>query len=137
LVKNKSWLPANATNVVSVDGVPLSALIKRTDTFDLAAEHAMAAKDFSEAANYYAEYLKKDRNNPVVLLNYANALAQSNHLPEAIAAVQQATKIDPEDAQAWGFLAQLYQATGNATGAREANGRAKAIMAELQEESGE
>jgi tetratricopeptide (TPR) repeat protein len=137
LVKNKSWVPANATNIVTVDGVPLSALIKRTDTFDLAAEHAMAAKDFAAAANYYAEYLKKDSNNPVLLLNYANALAQANRLPDAIPPVQQATKIDPEDAQAWGFLAQLYQATGNAAAAQEANRRAQEIMSELQEDSGE
>jgi hypothetical protein len=133
LVKNKSWLPANATHVVSVDGVPLSALIKRTDTFDIAAERAATARDFSAAANYYAEYLKKDTNNPVALLNYANALAQTNRLPEAIAAAQQATKIDPEDAQAWGFLGQLYQATGNAAGAQDANRKAQEIMAELQE----
>lgn len=133
LVKNKSWVPANAAHVVSVDGVPLSALIKRTDTFDIAAEHAMAVKDFAAAANYYALHLKSDANNPVALLNYANALAQSGRVPEAISAVQNATKIDPEDVQAWGFLAQLYQATGNAGAAQDANRRAQEIMAEQQE----
>lgn len=137
LVTGKSWLPANATHVVSVDGVPLSALIKRTDTFDIAAEHAMAAKDFNGAANYYAQYLKKDANNPVVLLNYASALAQAGHVPEAIAAVKQATQINPGDAQTWGFLAQLYQASGNAAAAQDANNRAQAIMADLQQNSEE
>jgi hypothetical protein len=137
LVKAKSWLPSNAAHVVSVDGVPLSALIKRTDTFDIAAEKAMAAKDFSTAANLYALHLQTDKNNPVALLNYANALAQSNRLPEAIAAVQSVTKIDPEDIQAWGFLAQLHQATGNMPAAQEANNRAQSLMAELQEEAEE
>ncbi len=137
LVKAKSWLPSNAAHVVSVDGVPLSALIKRTDTFDIAAEHAVAAKDFAAASNLYAQHLRIAGNDPIALLNYANALAQSNRLPEAIGALQQATKLDPEDVQAWGFLAQIYQATGNTAAAQDANSRAQAIMAELQEGSEE
>jgi tetratricopeptide (TPR) repeat protein len=133
LVKHKNWVPANAAHVVSVDGVPLSALIKRTDTFDIAAEHAIAAKDFASAANYYAQYIKNNANDPLALLNYANALAQSGRVPDAISAVQQATRIDPEDIQAWGFLAQLYSAAGNATAAQDANRRAQEIMQEQQE----
>ncbi len=133
LVKAKSWLPANAAHVVSVDGVPLSALIKRTDTFDIAAERALAAKDFSAAATLYGQHLRAYGNDPIALLNYANALAQANRLPEAISALQQETKLDPEDAQAWGFLAQLYQATGNAAAAQDANNRAQALVSEMQE----
>jgi tetratricopeptide (TPR) repeat protein len=137
VVKSKTWLPANATHVVSVDGVPLSALIERTDTFDIAAEHAASRKDFNAAADYYARHLKGDSNNPVILLSYANALAQANRLPEAISALQSATKIDPNDAQAWGFLAQLYQATGNSAAAQDASSHAQAIMIEMQEGSDE
>ena len=137
IVKAKSWLPQNAAHVVSVDGVPLSALIRRADTSDIAAERAMAIKDFAGAVNLYAQYLKTDPTNPVALLNYANALAGMNRIPEAIAAVQRATKVDPEDMQAWGFLAQLYNASGNAAATQDANSRAQAIMAELQEGSEE
>ncbi len=134
LVKSKSWLPQNAVNVVKVDGVPLSALIKRTDTNDIAAEHAMAAKDFNAAATYYGLHLKSEPNNTIMMLNYANALAQGNHLPEAVAVLQQVTKINPEDMNAWQFLAQLYQAMGNQAAAQDANSRAQAIASELQEE---
>ncbi len=137
LVKGKSWLPANAAHVVVVDGVPLSALIKRTDTFDLAAERAMAAKDFATAADLYAQHLRIAGNDPIMLLNYANALAQANRLPEAVSALQQATKIDPEDVQSWAFLAQIYQAMGNSAAAQDANNRAQSIMAEMQEGSEE
>jgi cytochrome c-type biogenesis protein CcmH/NrfG len=47
------------------------------------------------------------------------------------------TKIDPEDIQAWGFLAQLYNATGNAAAAQDANNRAQGLVAEMQEDAGE
>ena len=137
LVKAKSWLPANATHVVSVDGVVLSALIQRTDTNDIAAERALAAKDFPAAIGFYAQYLRKDSTNPAVLLNYAAALAMSNNLPEAIRAAERVTRINPEDFQAWGLLVDLYKAAGNQPAAQEAEARAQGIMAELQEDSEE
>jgi hypothetical protein len=133
LVKANNWLPKNAVNVVTVDGVPLSALIKRTDTSDIAAEHAMQAKDYASAVNNYAQYLKANPNDPIALLNYAQALAASQQYPLSIAALQEATKLNPEDVNAWGMLAQLYQATGNAAAAQEANNRAQSIMAEMGE----
>lgn len=132
LVTNKTWVPKNAVHVVSVDGVPLSALIKRTDTFDIAAEHAMTAKDFNTAAADYAQSLKGYSNNTITMLNYANALAQANRLPEAITVLNEATKINPDDANAWQFLAQLYNATGNAQAARDAQNRAQSIVAAMQ-----
>lgn len=137
LVKSKSWLPKNAAHVVSVDGVPLSALVKRTDTSDMAAERALAAKDYVAAANWYAQYVKSNPDDPMALLNYANALAMNNQLPQAVASLQEATKLNPEDYQAWGFLAQVYQAMGNAAAAQDANNRAQSIIAEMQEDSGE
>lgn len=132
LVINKNWLPKNVVHVVSIDGVPLSALIKRTDSFDIAAEHAMAAKDFNTAAGYFAQSLKSYPNNTIGMLNYANALAQANRLPEAITVLQEATKINPENANAWQFLAQLYNATGNTQAARDAQSRAQSISAAMQ-----
>lgn len=137
LVTNKSWLPANAAHVVEVDGVPLSALIKRTDTFDLAAGHAMDAGNYAAAAQYWALYLKAHPNDALATLNYAAALAQSGQINESIAAAQSATKIDPDDAQAWGMLAQLYQAAGNGAAARDANARAQGILAAMQGEEPE
>ena len=137
LVKNKSWVPQNPVHVVAVDGVPLSVLVKHTTTADADAEKAMAAKDFTAAAQLYAQYLQSDSTNTVVLMNYANALANANQLPAAVGVMQKVTRINPEDPQAWGFLAQLYQATGNAAAAQEANGRAQSIVAEQREEAGD
>jgi hypothetical protein len=137
IVKHKSWLPSNAIHVVSVDGVPLSALIKRTDTFDILAERASNAKDFTAAANYSALSLQKDTNNPLSLLSYGMALAHGNRLPEAISAIQRLTQIDPESIQAWGLLAQLQQAVGNTAAAQEADNRAKTLIAEQQEDTEE
>jgi predicted Zn-dependent protease len=97
----------------------------------------MAAKDFTAAAQLYAQYLQSDSTNTVVLMNYANALANANQLPAAVGVMQKVTRINPEDPQAWGFLAQLYQATGNAAAAQEANGRAESIVAEQREEAGD
>jgi hypothetical protein len=137
LVKNKSWLPASTAHVVSVDGVPLSALIQRADTFDMAASHAMDAGNYAAAAQYWALHLKSQPNDAIATLNYAAALAQAGQINEAVAAAQSATRIDPDDAQAWGMLAQLYQAAGNGAAARDASARAQGIMAEMRGEEPE
>jgi hypothetical protein len=45
---------------------------------------------------------------------------QAGQYPEAIAALEQAVKIDPDFTDAWGKLAILYQKTGNSTKATDA-----------------
>ncbi len=136
LVKNKSWLPANAAHVVRVDGVPLSAVIKRTDSFDLVAARAAAAKDFRTAAANLQQLVAKDPNNYYGWLNYANALANLNRLPECVKALEQVTRLNPEDIQVWQFLAQVHNATGNAQAAQIAQNRAMELMSEQQESEG-
>lgn len=137
LTKAKTWVPKNAVHVVSADGVPLSAMLRRTDSSDLAAANAMAAKDYATAANLYAQYLKTAPDDAIALLSYAQALAAGGRMQEAIGAAQSATRLDPEDVQAWGLLAQFYHAAGNDGAAQDAQSRAQAIMAEQEEEGSE
>lgn len=133
LVKNKTWLPANAANVVRVDGVPLSAVIKRTDSFDLVAASAAKAGNFAVAADNLAQVVRKDPNNYYGWLNYAGALANLNRLPEATNALLQVTRINPEDIQAWQFLSQVYNATGRTAEAQQAQNRAMELTQERQD----
>jgi hypothetical protein len=137
LVKNKSWLPSNASNVVRVDGVPLSAVIKRTDSLDIMAARAAANKDFQTAATYLQQLVAKAPNNYFAWLNYANALANLNRLPDCIKALEQVTKLNPEDIQAWSFMAQVQNAAGNAQAAQMAQNRAMELSSEEQEANGE
>ena len=132
LVIAKTWQPRHAAHIVSVDGVPLSVLIKYSDS-DIPAEEAMAAKDFARATNLYEQYLKADPGNYSVLLNYALALYYSNRLPESINVVQQAIKIDAGDEHAWSLLAELYTAANNNAAAQDAKNRALSIQAEQAE----
>jgi hypothetical protein len=137
LVKAKSWVPANAVNVVRVDGVALSALVKRSDTSGISAGRAIKAGDFAAAASSFAQYLKQDSTNTIVLQNYAIALANAGRLPDAIAALERVTRLNPEDIQAWMDLAKMYDAVGNRGAAQTANARAQELIAEQQEDSGE
>ncbi len=135
LVKNKSWLPPHAVNVVRVDGVPLSAMIRRVDSSGIIAGRAMKAGDLAGAALSYAQYLQRDSTNTVALQNYAIAMANTNRLPEAIAALERATRINPEDIQALMDLAKMYEAIGNRAAAQQASFRAQELIAEQQEDA--
>jgi cytochrome c-type biogenesis protein CcmH/NrfG len=52
---------------------------------------------------------------------------QAGQIAEAIAALEQTVKLDPDFTDAWGKLAILYQKTGNSTKATDAFKRAKRL----------
>jgi tetratricopeptide (TPR) repeat protein len=52
---------------------------------------------------------------------------QAGQYPEAIAALEQAVKLDPDFNDAWGKLAILYQKTGNSAKATDAFKKAKRL----------
>lgn len=59
------------------------------------AEAYMWNKEFSSASELYALLLKKDANNFVATMGYANALSASNNYKEALRYIEKAIELDP------------------------------------------
>jgi tetratricopeptide (TPR) repeat protein len=137
LIKNKAWLPSSATHVVSVDGVPLSAVIKRVDSFDLVAGRAMQEGNLPLAAENLSKVVAKDPRDYNAWMRYGQVLASMNRLPEAVSAFQQVLKLNPEDLQAMEILVKIYGALGDASNAQLMQGRMMEVNTELQESYGE
>ncbi len=137
LMQDEKWIPQNAIHVVRVKGVPLCVILERKSRSDMMAYEALQQKDFPKAAEYYTDYVKSDTTSQYVYVNYGVALASIGKVDEGIAAVNNAIKIDPSQAQFYELLSNLYKAKGDMPHAQEAAGHAQAIYSQLQEQQEE
>lgn len=127
-LQNDKWPPDNVVHVVKAGGVPLSAVIERRSTASIAAYEAFQKKDYATAVQQYAAYIQTDKSDENVFANYGIALASIGQLDAGIAALVQATQLDPGRADFYQVLAQIYQAKGDNAHAQQAMNNANAIM---------
>ncbi len=69
------------------------------------ADTLMATGDAAAANDLYSQLLQAQPNNTELLSAYGQALIRQQKYPEAIAAFEKATRLGPNDADAWGGLA--------------------------------
>lgn len=132
-LQNGHWPPDNIIHKIEIDGAILSAIIQRKSTAGIDAYKAMQAKDFNTAIQKYEEYLKTDKSDDNVWVDYGISLASAGRVDNAIAALNNALQIDPSRAEVYQVLAQVYQAKGDMQAAQGAMNNAQAIMMEEQE----
>lgn len=80
-----------------------------TKTALKAAKAAIGAKDWEEAKNQATAVIDKDPNNYFAYLFLGRANHGLNMFDDAAKAYQTATKIKPEDPQAWLGLRSMYE----------------------------
>jgi tetratricopeptide (TPR) repeat protein len=66
---------------------------------------------FDEAINLYKQGASRDPKNATVLARWGRALLFQQKLRESIEKLEEATKLDPRHAEAWGYLALGYDWT--------------------------
>lgn len=131
-LQNGKWPPAHVVHAVEADGVPIGVVLKRSSKASYRAYEALQKNDFAQAAALYEQYLKTDSTDESVYINYAIALASAGRLPEAVQAVEQASRLDASRADFYQILAQIYQGMGEQEKARQAMMRAQSMMAQAQ-----
>lgn len=132
LLQNGLWPPKNAVYVVEAGGVPLCAVLKRTSNASVEAYKAFEAKNYELAVQKYEEYLKTDQYDENIYRFYAVCLASVGRVSDAIAATEQAIKLDPSRPDFYEMLYYLYSQSGNKQKAEEAYRRMNAAKMEMQ-----
>ncbi|MEZ5015749.1 MAG: phospholipid carrier-dependent glycosyltransferase [Flavipsychrobacter sp.] len=117
-LENNVWPPKNAVHTIEVDGVPLIAILKRESKASIEAYKAFEAKDYGLAIKYYQEHLKTDRSDENIFRFYGIALASVGRVDEAIAAINEALRIDGSNAGFYELLYYMYQSKGDSANAQ-------------------
>lgn len=134
LLENK-WVPANAAHVISVNGVPICAILKRAGKLDIPAYDSFSKKDYAGAAQLYSNVVKTDSSNSTIMFYYGVSLASIGQVDAGIAALKKAVDLDPSNAQYYDILSKVYQAKGDQTNAQTAMSRAREIATKEQEQN--
>lgn len=133
-LQNGKWPPANVVYTVQEDDVPLCVVIQRKSIAGIKGYEALQKNDFATAAQQYSQYVQADPSDESAWTNYAIALASTNQIDPAIAAMNKATELNSENPQLFQVLAQLYQAKGDMQAAQNAMNKANSIIMEQQTE---
>ena len=120
VLENGIWPPRNAVHIVEAGGAPLCAVLKRASNASVEAYKAFEQKDYALAVQKYEEYLQTDQYDENVYRFYAVSLASVGNVSGAIAATQQAIKLDPTRPDFYEMLYLLYNQIGDKANADNA-----------------
>jgi tetratricopeptide (TPR) repeat protein len=95
-LKNGSWPPANTIHTIDVDGMPICAILKRTDKSDMLGAQAMQKNDTTNAVNYFKKALEVLPTNESALLNLTDVYTKMQKLDSADLTIKKLLKFDPE-----------------------------------------
>lgn len=107
------WPPKNAVHIIEVDGMPLTAILQRKSKASIEAYNAMEAKDYETAIKLYEEHLSVDKSDENIFRFYGVALVSVGRVDEAIAAINEAVRIDASRPDFYEMLYYMYQAKGD------------------------
>lgn len=98
---------------IDVDGVPVCAILKRTDKNDFYGKRAIDSQNFPKAIEYLTKAVQYDPNNEIAWTNLGLAQLQTNQPQLSIQSLTNALKISPESIMAKNYLAYAYLQSGN------------------------
>lgn len=123
-----TWPTKNTVYTIEADGVPLSAVLERKTKLDMAARIAMDSQQLDSAFALYQQVVQQDMSNDLVLVRYATLLAQKGDIPNALAVLDQAQKIDGGNPAIFNLQAQIYRAIGDNGKAQQAENTLNMLM---------
>ncbi len=122
LLQNDLWPPKNAVYEVKVDGVTICAVYGR-ECAD--AHFDLAKQDFATAKQKFESCMAAGKTDADLYYGYAKALISEGKAPEALAALAQASKTDPDNLVYLDLQGKIYNAMQNPQGVN-------AITAQMQ-----
>jgi hypothetical protein len=123
-----TWPPKNAVHVISVDGVPISAVLERKTKLDMAANAAMESQKLDSAYSLYQQAVAIDASNDYVLVKYATLLAQRGDIQNALSTLDQAINIDGGNPAIYNLQVQIYRAIGDNNRAQQAENTLRLLL---------
>ncbi|MGA7292125.1 MAG: sulfatase-like hydrolase/transferase [Terriglobales bacterium] len=125
LVKTGQWETALPQVQAAVELKPNSAQLH----FDLAAIHTHL-KQVPEATKEYEKTLELDPNHFEANLTYGRLLLLEGHPDTALPKLTRAVKVNPDSAEAHGFLAVAYQRLGQIQNAERERAKAEQLQSQ-------
>ena len=114
LLRNKNfWPPKNSIHVVYAGGAPIGAIVQRDpEKNDYKGYLALEAKQADSAIYFLKKAVAWDNGNDENYGSLASAYLLKNDMVNAISAFENASAINPTNANYSMYLAQLYFSTG-------------------------
>jgi Flp pilus assembly protein TadD len=109
-LKNGTWPPKNTVYTVNVDGMPICAVMKRTDKSDMLGSQALDKGDLETAIPLLQKAVEILPTNESALLNLGDAFIKKQSLDTALIYINQLLKFDSELDNALNFKAYIYLA---------------------------
>jgi tetratricopeptide (TPR) repeat protein len=108
-LKNKTFPPGNTIHTITVDGVPVCAVLERTTKEDLMGIQHLEKGDYIKSAYLLEKAVAQDRQNEWIIYKFAQSLAAQGKNQQAIEACRQSLKVNPEFEPALMMLAGQAQ----------------------------
>lgn len=113
ILKNKSWT-GNQIHMTSVEGLPLTVIVKRPSMYDYEGFEALKANNTDAAIPLLLQYSKVDAKNEMVNSMLARYYAGRNQMDSAASFINNTLAVNPDDAEATILKGQLLVAQGKA-----------------------
>jgi tetratricopeptide (TPR) repeat protein len=88
-LKNHAWPPGNTIHTITVDGVPVCAVLERTTKDDLLGIEQLKKGDYIKSAYLLEKAIAQDPQNEWIIYKFAQALAAQGKNAQAVAAFKQ------------------------------------------------
>ncbi len=107
-INSGNWPPEETIHTIDVDGVPITAILKRKTKKDLAGYELMNAKKYDEAKEMFLESLKEYPGNELVWAEMARLYDAEGNADSAIYAGRQALRKNPADINTYQLMGGVF-----------------------------
>ena len=132
-LQNNLWPPQSTVYTVSMEHIPLCAVLAKTSGAGIAAHDAFLKGDYPTAITKYEDYLKADSLDEGASVNYAISLINVDSVDKAISALKKAIRFNPQNPGYYDGLKTMYELKGDHANMQEAENQANAVRADLEE----
>jgi len=132
-LQNNLWPPQPVVYTVSMEHIPLCAVLAKTSGAGIAAHDAFLKGDYPTAITKYEDYLKADSLDEGASVNYAISLINVDSVDKAISTLKKAIRFNPQNPGYYDGLKTMYELKGDRANMQEAENQANAVRADLEE----
>ncbi len=106
-LQNDLWPPDGTVYTVKAGGVPICAVVKRTDKSDYKARELMQASRFAEAIPLFEQALKNQPKNEALYSGLGLCYLNTGKIKEGVEMVDYSIRLNPQHAEGLGIRNQI------------------------------
>jgi tetratricopeptide (TPR) repeat protein len=110
---NGYFPPKGTIHVIEAGGIPIAAVVKRTNRDLFMAENLMKERNFDSSMKHCIAYTKYDPKEEEAYRQWGLNLLQMNRISECFAPFYKSIELCPENYYSWNYLGYAYRNTNN------------------------